>query len=237
MPCPTGQPGIAGSSDWGAASSALRSSGKPPAACSATWWSVCGERCIGLRWWPQGPSAGCFYLRLRGEGWRRTGKHAVSTVAQRRREGSRGLQPTVVGEAKSIARRGATPEIGEGCIRASLCDAWGWAAPESWVKPTATSRAPLCGACGPMICRVWRRPRQAPADRFRRLTSAATGHTRSRRRKAADRMDWANRVDQFCRLTSAATNSPLPVQSVGSAGLDRSPKTAVRRHRPAKIQF
>jgi hypothetical protein len=56
----------------------------------------------------------------------------AGAVAERRLEGSRGLQPTVEDKPKFISRRGATPEIGEGCIQASLRDACGWAAPEPW---------------------------------------------------------------------------------------------------------
>jgi len=55
-------------------------------------------------------------------------------VAERRLDGSRGLQPTVGGKAKLLLRRGATPETGEGCIQASLRDACGWTRPEPWVK-------------------------------------------------------------------------------------------------------
>gem|GEM_PF-5242102 len=58
----------------------------------------------------------------------------TGAVAERRLDGCRGLQPTVGGKPKFISRRGATPEIGEGRIQASLRDARGRAAPEPWVQ-------------------------------------------------------------------------------------------------------
>jgi hypothetical protein len=58
----------------------------------------------------------------------------VWAVAERRLDGSRGLQPTVGGKPKLILRRAATPEIGQACIQASLREASGWAAPEPWVQ-------------------------------------------------------------------------------------------------------
>jgi hypothetical protein len=62
------------------------------------------------------------------------GPKLAGAVAERRLEGSRGLQPTVGGEPKFIWCRGATPETGAARIRASLRDAWGWSALEPWVK-------------------------------------------------------------------------------------------------------
>jgi len=70
----------------------------------------------------------------------------LGAVAKRRLDGSRGLQPTVAAGPKSILGRGATPEIGQGWIHASLHDACGWAAPEPWVKTHRyhQSTAPRC---------------------------------------------------------------------------------------------
>ena len=106
-------------------------------------------------------------------------------VAQRRPDGSRGLEPTVAVEPKCISRGGATPATGNG--RSSVAPrrvALG-CAPRG-LKTTATSGAPLRGARVPMLCRVCvgllpqasdgdvsSRKNRTPASP-RRLTAAAT---------------------------------------------------------------
>jgi hypothetical protein len=143
-------------------------------------------------------------------GWGRcrwSGEHAGWAVAQRRRDGSRGLQPTVAGEPNCIARRGATPETGEGCIQASLRDASGWAAPEPWVKAHGYLRGTA--------------PRRLQADDLPSPAADPPGSNGSipptvaaavrRRTGWTRRIGWTNSADSrrrlpiFRRLTSAAT--------------------------------
>jgi len=98
-------------------------------------------------------------------------------VAQRRPDGSRGLEPTVAVEPKCISRGGATPATGNGRIQASLRDAWRWAARAPWVKTHGYLRgtAPRCPGADalPSLRRVaapsLRRGRFVPQEQDTRL--------------------------------------------------------------------